>query len=102
MIFGKNGGPPSLCALLGIALVVVAATRFVRTGQLLDDQETHSVGGVRAELLLSVALALTATVPLSVDPLVGAEREIVGAVVSGGGITGPANAAISESESARL
>jgi putative membrane protein len=25
--------------LLGIALVVVAATRFVRTGQLLDDQE---------------------------------------------------------------
>src|SRR6266851_329327 len=32
--------------LLGIALVVVAATRFIRTGQLLDDQETHSVGGV--------------------------------------------------------
>ncbi len=35
--------------LLGIALVVVAATRFIRTGQLLDDQETHPVGGVRAE-----------------------------------------------------
>jgi putative membrane protein len=44
--------------LLGIAVVVVAATRFVRAGQLLDDQETHSVGGVRAELFLSVALAL--------------------------------------------
>jgi putative membrane protein len=44
--------------LLGIALVVVAATRFVRTGQLLDDQEIHSAGGVRAELLLSAALAL--------------------------------------------
>ena len=29
-----------------------------RTGQLLDDQEIHSVGGVRAELLLSAALAL--------------------------------------------
>src|SRR5207253_11146577 len=29
--------------LLGIAVVVVAATRFVRTGGLLDDQETHSV-----------------------------------------------------------
>jgi putative membrane protein len=42
--------------LVGIALVVVAATRFVRTGQLLDDQETHSAGGVRAELLLSTAL----------------------------------------------
>jgi len=35
---------------------VVAATGFVRTRQLLDDQETHSVGGVRAELLLSAAL----------------------------------------------
>jgi putative membrane protein len=44
--------------LLGIGLVVVAATRFVRTGQLLDDQEMHPVGGVRAELLLSAALAL--------------------------------------------
>ncbi len=44
--------------LLGIALVVVATTRFVRTGQLLDDQEMHSVGDVRTELLLSAALAL--------------------------------------------
>ena len=44
--------------LVGIALVVAAATRFVRTGQLLDDQETHSAGSVRAELLLSAALAL--------------------------------------------
>jgi len=34
--------------LLGIAIVAVAATRFVRTGQLLDDEETHFVGGVRA------------------------------------------------------
>jgi putative membrane protein len=54
--FGRYDGLALI--LLGIALVVVAATRFVRTGQLLDDQETHSVGGVRAELLLSVALAL--------------------------------------------
>jgi putative membrane protein len=44
--------------LLGIALVVIAATRCARTGQLLDDQEIHPVGGVRAELLLSAALAL--------------------------------------------
>ena len=29
--------------LLGIAILVVAATRFVRTGQLLDDEETRSV-----------------------------------------------------------
>src|SRR5712664_3727385 len=44
--------------LLGIAVVVVAARRFVRTGQLLDDQQTHSIGGVRVELLLAAALAL--------------------------------------------
>jgi len=44
--------------LVGIALVVVAAARFVRIERLLDDQETHSAGGVRAELILSVTLAL--------------------------------------------
>jgi putative membrane protein len=44
--------------LVGIALVVVAAMRFVRTEQLLDDEETPSVGDVRAEVLLSAALAL--------------------------------------------
>jgi putative membrane protein len=44
--------------LLGIALIAVSTTRFIRTGQLLDDQEAHPVGGVRAELLLSTALAL--------------------------------------------
>jgi putative membrane protein len=38
--------------LLGIAIVVVAATRFVGTGQLLDDEETHFVGGVRAVALV--------------------------------------------------
>ena len=37
--------------LLGIALVVFAGTRFVRTGELLVDEETHSVGGVRAALV---------------------------------------------------
>ena len=36
--------------LVGLALVVVAATRFVRTGRRLDDQEMHSAGSVRAEL----------------------------------------------------
>jgi putative membrane protein len=44
--------------LVGIALVVVAATRFVRVERLLDDQETHPAGGVRAELILSVTLVL--------------------------------------------
>jgi putative membrane protein len=43
---------------VGLVLVVVAAARFVLTGRLLDDQETHSAAGVRAELILSAALAL--------------------------------------------
>jgi putative membrane protein len=54
--------------LLGIAIVVVAATRFVRTGQLLDDEETHFVGGVRAVLLSATAGDLLTTyIHVSVD-----------------------------------
>jgi putative membrane protein len=44
--------------VVGIALIVIAATRFVRTGRLLDDQEMHSAGSNRAELILSTVLAL--------------------------------------------
>ena len=44
--------------IVGLVLVVVAATRFVRTSRRLDDQETHSAGGVGPELVLSVTLAL--------------------------------------------
>jgi len=43
--------------LLGIALIVVSTTRFIRTGQRLDDHETHAVGGVHIEVLVSTALA---------------------------------------------
>lgn len=44
--------------LVGLALVVVAAARFVRTARLLNDPEMHAAGGVRAEVILSVALAV--------------------------------------------
>jgi putative membrane protein len=44
--------------IVGIALVLFAAARFVRTERLLDDQEMRSIGSVRAELFLSAALAL--------------------------------------------
>jgi len=44
--------------LVGLALIVTAAVRFVRTGRRLDDQEIHSAGSLRAELILSAALAL--------------------------------------------
>jgi inner membrane protein YidH len=42
----------------GLALIVVATARFVRTGRLLDDPKMHSAGSVRAELILSVVLVL--------------------------------------------
>jgi len=44
--------------LIGMALIIVAAVRFMRTGRLIDDQEVHSASSVRAELILSAALAL--------------------------------------------
>jgi len=44
--------------LVGLALIVTAAVRFVRTGRRLDDQEIHSAGSLRVELILSAALAL--------------------------------------------
>ena len=44
--------------LFGLVLVVIAAMRSVRTERLLDDQETHSPSGGRAEVLSSAALAL--------------------------------------------
>ena len=44
--------------LVGLALIVVAAARFVRTGQKLDDEAVHAASSVRAELILSVTLAL--------------------------------------------
>jgi len=43
---------------VGIALLVVAAVRFIRTDRLLADPEVHSPAGVRAEVVLSAALVL--------------------------------------------
>jgi putative membrane protein len=44
----------------GVAIVVLATTRFLRTTRLLDDPETHSANDVRTELILSAALVLLA------------------------------------------
>ena len=47
-----------ILVLVGLALIVAAAVRFVRTGQRLDDEETHPAGSLRAELILSAVLAV--------------------------------------------
>jgi len=45
----------------GVAIVVLATIRFVRTTRLLDDPETPPASNVRAELILSAALMLLVT-----------------------------------------
>lgn len=44
--------------LVGIALVILATVRFVRTTRLLDDEATHLAKGIRAELILSAVLVV--------------------------------------------
>ena len=46
----------------GVAIVVLATTRFVRTARLLDDNATHGAGSVRAELILSATLIILAAI----------------------------------------
>jgi putative membrane protein len=48
--------------LVGIALLIVAAVRFVRTERLLADPQIHPIAGVRAEVVLSAILALIVAV----------------------------------------
>ncbi len=42
----------------GLALIVVATVRFLRTGRLLNDPETHAADSIRTELILSVVVVL--------------------------------------------
>ncbi len=42
----------------GLAIIVLAALRFVRTGRLIDDTQTHTSEGLRTELILSAAIVV--------------------------------------------
>jgi putative membrane protein len=42
----------------GIALIILATVRFMRTSALLDDASTYSAGSVRSELIVSVICLL--------------------------------------------
>ena len=48
--------------LVGIALLIVAAVRFVRTERLLAHPQIHPIAGVRVEVILSAILALIVAV----------------------------------------
>jgi inner membrane protein YidH len=57
--FGPFGRYEGLALILGgVAIVVLATARFVRTTRWLDDQEEHSAKSLRAELFLAAGLVL--------------------------------------------
>ena len=56
---GRAGRYEGLALILGgVALLVLASARFVRTTRLLDDSEKHSASDVRTELIMSACLIL--------------------------------------------
>jgi putative membrane protein len=57
-MLGRYDG--SALIFIGIALIVVAAFRFVRTGRLIDDEQSHSGEHARAEIVLTLVLIMTA------------------------------------------
>jgi len=48
--------------VVGIALIIVAGIRFVRTMRLIDDPSPHSGASLRAELIITAVLAVLAGV----------------------------------------
>jgi putative membrane protein len=59
LLSGRMGRYDGLALIFGgIALVVLATVRFVRTTRLLDDTQMHAAAEVRTELMLSACLVL--------------------------------------------
>jgi putative membrane protein len=54
--FGRYDGLALI--VVGLALIVISALRFVRTGRMIDDEKNHPTASVRAELILSAVLAV--------------------------------------------
>ena len=50
----------SVLIIIGIALIALATLRFVRTGRMIDDEETHASHHIRSELVLSLVLIMAA------------------------------------------
>jgi putative membrane protein len=53
---GRYGGVALV--LGGVALIVIAASRFIRTERLLDAEETHPASALRVEFALLIATVL--------------------------------------------
>jgi inner membrane protein YidH len=50
----------SALILIGIVLIALSAVRFVRTGRMIDDEQTHPARNIRTELALSLVLIMAA------------------------------------------
>ncbi len=50
----------SALILIGIVLIALSAVRFVRTGRMIDDEQTHPARNIRTELVLSLVLIMAA------------------------------------------
>ena len=46
--------------VIGIAVIVISLFRFVKTGQMIDDAQSHAAGGIKVEVVLAVVLGLIA------------------------------------------
>jgi putative membrane protein len=44
--------------LIGMAIIVLSFVRFVRTSRMIDDQRSHSAGGIKVEFVLAMVLGL--------------------------------------------
>ncbi|QIP04384.2 YidH family protein [Bradyrhizobium symbiodeficiens] len=47
--------------LIGIAIIMISLIRFIRIGRMIDDAQSHSAVGIKAELVLAVVLGLVVT-----------------------------------------
>jgi putative membrane protein len=44
--------------VIGMVLILISLFRFVRTGRMIDDEQSHPAGGIKVELVLAVVLGL--------------------------------------------
>ena len=44
--------------VIGMAIIILSLFRFARTGRMIDDQKSHSAGGIKIEMVVAIVLGL--------------------------------------------
>jgi putative membrane protein len=44
--------------VIGMVLILISLFRFIKTGRMIDDEQSHPAGGIKVELVLAVVLGL--------------------------------------------